>query len=204
MNMNLNEMQNVWNSPRNNLPTEAQQRVADQFARQMIRRRRFQSIWLINTFVWLTIITVIAVWTIAVGQTTPAQEYGLFPLLIVPWGFAIHFLRRYLKPVAPMTRGETSIVDSLRAALTSNRETRSNLKLVGVLYVVMIPLLALAMQQLHAVGKVSERELTSMAIFFGAALLLGGVGIAIRYFGRLLPQQKRLDMLLTELADEAR
>ena len=36
--MNLNEMQNVWNSPRNNLPTEAQQRLADQFTRQVIRR----------------------------------------------------------------------------------------------------------------------------------------------------------------------
>lgn len=201
--MNLNEMQNVWNSPRNNLPTEAQQRLADRFARQMIRRRRFQSIWLINTFVWLTVITVLAIRMVAVGQTT-SQEWGLFPLLIVPWGFAIHFLRRYLKPVTPMTRGETTIVDSLRAALASNRETRSHLKLVGVLYVIMIPFLALAIRQLHAVGKVSERELTSMALFFGAVLLLGGAGIALRYFVRLQPQQKRLDALLTELADGAR
>jgi hypothetical protein len=202
--MNPNEMQNLWNSPRNNLPTEAQQRLADQFARQMIRRRRFQSIWLINTFAWLTIITVLAIWTAAVGQTTPAQEWGLFPLLLVPWGFAVHFLRRYLKPVAPMTRGEITIVDSVRGALASNRETRSHLKLVGILYVIMIPLLALALRQLHLVGKVSERELTSMGLFFGAALLLGGFGIAVRYFARLLPQQKRLDALLAELAGEAR
>ena len=202
--MNLNEMQSVWNSPRNNLPTEAQQQLADQFSRHMMRRRRFQSIWLINTFAWLTIITVLAIWTVTVGQTTPTQEWGLFPLLLALWGFAIHFLRRYLKPAAPMTRGEVSIVDSLRAALASNHETRSHLKLVGVLYVIMIPLLALAMRQLHAVGKVSERELTSMAIFFGAALLLGAAGIAFRYYARLQPQQKRLDALLMELTDEAR
>jgi hypothetical protein len=200
MNMNLNEMQNVWNSPRNNLPTEAQQSLANQFARQMIRRRRFQSLWLINTFVWLTLITVLAVRMLAIGQTTPGQEWGLFPLLLVPWGFAIHFLRRYLKPVLPITRGETPIVDSLRAALASNQETRSHLKLVGVLYVIMIPLLALAMRQLHAVGKVSERELVSMAVFFGAVLLVGGIGIAARYFIRLQPQQKRLTELLAELS----
>lgn len=200
--MNLNEMQNLWNSPRNNLPTEEQQRLADQFARQMNRRQRFQSIWLINTFIWLTIITVLAIRMVAIGQTT-SQEWGLFPLLLVPWGFAIHFLRRYLKPVAPITRGETTIVDSLRAALASNRETRSHLKLVGVLYVIMIPFLMLAMRQLHVVGKVSERELTSMAIFFGAVLLVGGIGIAVRYFARLQPQQKRLDALLVELADGA-
>jgi hypothetical protein len=200
MNMNLNEMQNVWNSPRNNLPTEAQQSLANQFARQMIRRRRFQSFWLINTFVWLTLITVLAVRMLAIGQTTPGQEWGLFPLLLVPWGFAIHFLRRYLKPVLPITRGETPIVDSLRAALASNQETRSHLKLVGVLYVIMIPLLALAMRQLHAVGKVSERELVSMAVFFGGVLLVGGIGIAARYFIRLQPQQKRLTALLAELS----
>jgi hypothetical protein len=200
MNMNLNEMQNVWNSPRNNLPTEAQQSLANQFARQMIRRRRFQSLWLINTFVWLTLITVLAVRMLAIGQTMPGQEWGLFPLLLVPWGFAIHFLRRYLKPVLPITRGETPIVDSLRAALASNQETRSHLKLVGVLYVIMIPLLALVMRQLHAVGKVSERELVSMAVFFGAVLLVGGIGIAARYFIRLQPQQKRLTELLAELS----
>jgi hypothetical protein len=200
MNMNLNEMQNVWNSPRNNLPTEAQQSLANQFARQMIRRRRFQSLWLINTFVWLTLITVLAVRMLAIGQTMPGQEWGLFPLLLVPWGFAIHFLRRYLKPVLPITRGETPIVDSLRAALASNQETRSHLKLVGVLYVIMIPLLALVMRQLHAVGKVSERELVSMAVFFGAVLLVGGIGIAARYFIRLQPQQKRLTALLVELS----
>ncbi len=128
----------------------------------------------------------------------------LFPLLLVPWGFAIHFLRRYLKPVAPATRGETPIVDSLRTALASNQETRSHLKLVGVLYAIMIPLLALAMRQLHAGGKVSERELTSMAIFFGVVLLVGGIGIAARYFVRLQPQQKLLNALLAELAEAPR
>jgi len=201
--MNLNELQNVWNSPRNNLPTEAQQRLADKFTRQMIRRRRFQFFWLINTFFWLTVITVLAIRMIAVGQTT-SQEWGLFPLLFVPWGFAVHFLRRYLKPVTPVTCGETTIVDSLRAALVANRETRSHLKLVGILYAIMIPLLAVAMRQLYTVGKVSERELISMVIFFGAVLLLGGAGIAARYFARVLPQKKQLDALLTELTGEAR
>jgi len=202
--MNLNEMQNVWSSPRNNLPTEAHQRVADQFARQMIRRRRFQSIWLIQTFAALTVVTVLVLWNIAEGNVQSPQEWFLFPLLLVPWGFAIHFLRRYLKPTLPITRGERTIVDSLRAALASNQETRTHLKLIGVLYVIMIPLLGFAMRQLHTIGKVSERELTSMAIFFGALFLVGGIVIAARYFVRLQPQQKRLNALLAELADGPR
>lgn len=200
--MNLNEMQNAWSSPRNNLPAKEQQRVADQFTRQMTRRRRFQSIWLINTFVWLAAITFLASWTIAVGKTKPEQEWGLFPLLIVPWAFAMHFLRRHLKPVTPAARGELSVSESLRAARSSNRTEQSRTKQVAALFAIMIPLLAVAMQQLHAVGKMSSPELSSMAVLFGGVLLLSGAGIAARYFGRLLPQQRQLDALLTELGDE--
>ena len=202
--MNLNEMESAWNSPRNKLPAAEQQQLADKFNRQMIRRRRFQSLWLINTFVWLTLITVAAIWSVMTGATSPAQEWGLFPLLIVPWAFAVHFLRRHLKPVAPTTRGEMNIMDSLRATMVSNLQTRTHLKLVGVLYVIIVPLLAFTLRQLFTVGKVSERELASMALFFGAVLLLSGVGIAARYFTHLRPQQKRLEALLAELADETR
>ncbi len=201
--MNFDELQNDWDSPRNNLPIEQQRKLAEKFTRQMIRRRRFQTFWLIHTFVWLTLIAGLAIWMIAIGKARPVQEWGLFPLLIVPWGFAIHFLRRHLKSVAPITNGELSIIDSLRAALASNRNNQSHLKLVGVLYVIMVPLLALSMQQLHAVGKVSVRGLISMAIFFGATLLICGAGIAARYFARLLPQQKQLNALLAELTNEA-
>jgi len=200
--MNLNEMQSAWNSPRNNLPTEEQQRLARQFTRQMIRRRRFQAIWLINTFVWLALITVFAIWAIAVGKAKLEQEWGLFPLLTVPWVFAFHFLRRYLKPVSPEARGELSVTDSLRAALGSNRTEQSHLKLVAGLFAIMIPLLAVSMQQLHAVRKVSSSELVSMAVLFGGTLLLSCAGIAARYFGRVLPQQRQLNALLTELTDQ--
>ena len=200
--MNLNEMQSAWNSPRNNLPTAEQQRLAQQFTRQMIRRRRFQTIWLISTFVWLTAITVLAIWVIAAGKVKLDQEWGLFPVLIVPWLFAFHFLRRHLKPVAPVTRGELSIAESVRVALVSNRTQQTHSKLVAGLFAIMIPVLALTVQQLHAVGKVSSRELLSMAVFFGGVLLLSGAGIAARYFGRLLPQQRKLNALLVEMTDE--
>lgn len=202
--MNPNEMQSAWNSPRNNLSTEAQQQLAQKFTRQMIRRRRFQALWLINTFVWLTVIAVLAIRTVAVGKVGLAQEWALLPLLIVPWAFAFHFLRRYLKPVSPATRGELSVADSFRAALSSNRAQRSHLKLVAGLFAIMIPLLAVSMQQLHAVGKVSSRELVSLAAFFGGTLLLSGAGIAARYFGRVLPQHKQLNALLAELTNEVK
>jgi len=199
--MNLNEMQNLWNSPGNRPQGAAQLLLADKFARQMIRRRRFQSLWLINTFAWLTLITVLAAWNVLKGKVVPEQEWALLPLLIVPWLFTMHFLRRHLKPIAPVARGELSVTDSFRAALSSNRMEQSHLKLVGALFAVMIPLVALSMRQLQAAGKVSSRELMSMAIFFGGVLLISGAGVAARYFGRVLPQQRRLNALLAELTD---
>ena len=41
----------------------------------------------------------------------------------------------------------------------------------------------------------------SMAVFFGAILLLCSAGIAARYFGRLRPQRRQLDRLIAELTD---
>lgn len=196
--MNLNEMQNLWNAPQNNLPSDGRQQLAAQFARQMIRRRRFQSIWLINTFVWLTIITVVAAWSFAAGRAMPRAEWGLFPLLLLPWSLAIYFWRQHLKPAKS---GELPVTDSFRAALDANRTEMSHLKLAASLLVVMIPVLALVMRQLQAAGKVSGREFTSMAVFFGAALLVGAGGMAIRYFVRLQPRQKSLETLLKDMAD---
>src|ERR1700712_3488585 len=103
--MNSNEMQNVWNSPLNNLSPDQQERLAGQFVRRMNRQRRFQSVWLITTFAWLTIISVIAIWTVSTGNTELTREWALIPLLIVVWAFALHFLRRYLKSSAPLSHG---------------------------------------------------------------------------------------------------
>lgn len=198
--MNLNEMQTLWNSPGNRPPTATQQHLADKFTRQMLRRRRFQTFWLINSFVWLTLITTLAIWNVTAKKIAIGQEWALIPLLVVPWAFAIHFLRSHLKSATPIARGELSVADALRAALDSNRREQAHLKWVGVLFAILIPLLAVSVWQLWATGKVSAgRELTSMAIFFGGVLLISSAGVAARYFGRVLPQQRQLDAVLREL-----
>lgn len=200
--MNLNELQSLWNSPGNRQPTSAQLQLANKFTRQMIRRHRFQTFWLIHVFVWLALITGLAAWNVMAKKVVFGQEWAVVPLLVVPWAFAIHFLRRHQKPTAAIARGEVSVGDSVRAALSSNRTEQSRLKLVGLLFAIMIPVLALSIWQLRAADKVSPREMTSMAIFFGGVLLVSGAGVAARYVGRLLPQQRQLEDLLAELNEE--
>jgi hypothetical protein len=50
--------------------------MAKRFVRQMIRRRRFQAIWLTITFVWLTLATLVVFRTIAAGKLDPMQPVG--------------------------------------------------------------------------------------------------------------------------------
>lgn len=196
--MNLDEIQNAWNSPRNQLPPE-QQQLAQGFIHQMIRRRRFQAIWLTNTFVWLTLMTLGFGVAIEAGKFNFAQEWAVLPLLIAPWLVALHFLRRYRKSASPVSDGTMSVGDSLRAARAALHTERSHLKLVAALLAGMIPFVALAVQQLHAAGKVSSNQQVCMAVLFGGALLAGMVGVAVRYFWRVTPQARQLNAVLTEM-----
>ena len=199
--MNLNEIQSLWNSPSNQMPDPEHERLARQFVSQLIRRRRFQSIWLIVTFVWLTVISVLVFGNLADGKLSPSIEWAVFPLLLVPWGFAIHFLRRYLKPPVTPSSGESPVAESFRAALVSTCAEQRNLKWVTAMWVILIPILIVSARQLQAAGKVSPHELDCMMVFFGGALLASGLGMAIRYFRWLAPQRRRLVGLLDELDD---
>ncbi len=123
--MNLEEMQSIWRSPGNQPPLAAHQMLVDQFARQIKRRRRFQCVWLVNSFVWLTLVSGLAAWNVVEGKFSIRQEWALIPLLLLPWAFAIHFLRRYLAPSAPIARGEVSVIEALKAASDTHRTHRA-------------------------------------------------------------------------------
>jgi hypothetical protein len=201
--MNSEEMQSTWNSGRNDLPAGRHEALANEFALKFARRRRLNSIWLAHTFVWLTFITVVAVWNLGLGKVRPERDWALFPLLIIPWAFACHFLRKHLRADVILITGELPVAAALRAAQSANRAEQSRLKLVGILFAITTPILALSILQLTLAGKVSPRELPSMVAFFGTALLVGALLILTRYFGRVLPEARRLKALLGELAEEA-
>jgi hypothetical protein len=169
----------------------------------MMRRRRFEGLWLAWTFVLLLASTGMALRAIADGKVDLDTQWGLFPLLFVPWAFAFHFLRRFLKPGGSKARGEVPLSDSLRAALAANRTQQAHLKRVGVLFAIMVPILGSSMRQLLLAGKITERELASMAMFFAAVLLVSGAGVAARYFWRVRPEANRLNLLLEELGEGA-
>jgi hypothetical protein len=200
--MNNIEIQNTWNSPANNPPSAQQKLLADKFTQQMVRRRRFQGIMVTNSLVMLTLFVVLGAWSVVTGKAHMQHEWGLLPLLIVPWGFSIYFFKQRLQSGSVTGVGEESIIDSMKKALAANLSNQRHLRLMGVLYLVFIPVLILSLNQLHTVGKVSIRELQSIAVFFAAALGLSMTFVALLYFKRARPQESRIRSLLRELGHE--
>ena len=197
--MNFNELQTLWNA-RGNEPTPAQrEKLTRQFADTLRRQRRNQLIWLVWTFFALTVMTGFASWVIfGTDKVDLAREWGMIPLILIPWSVAILFLKRFLKPAAPLCRGDAAIVDALSAAVAANRAAQSRSKIMGMMYAIFIPVLACGVWQLHSVGKTSSREMLSMTIFFAVALGLGAAAVFARYRFRLVPQQKHLEALLRQ------
>jgi hypothetical protein len=195
--MNFAELETIWNSA-DNRPTAAEREKLTHHVLAWVRRhRRRDIIWLAWTFGVLTIMTSFAAWLLfATDKVNLAAEWAAVPLLLVPWWFAFLFLRRFLRPAGSHCRGDMPIADALAAALKTNEAAQFRLRAVGLLYAVFLPVLAVSMWQLHAVGKASSRELFSMAMFFGGVLLLSGAGVFARYRFRLKPQQQQLEELL--------
>ncbi len=197
--MNFNDLQTAWNSGGNKPNSVQREKLSQQFAASLRRQRRNHLIWLVWTFFLLIAMTGFVGWLVfGTDKVDLASEWGILPLMLIPWSVAILFLKRFLKPADPLCRGDVATTNVLAAAATANRAAQSRLKIVGVMYAIFIPVLAYAVWQLHVVGKTSSRELVSMTIFFGAVLGVCAIGVFVRYRFRLVPQQKHLESLLKQ------
>ena len=195
--MNFAELQTIWNSPGNQPNPAQRERLTQQLLAWVRRQRRHQLIWLAWTLAALTTITAFAGRLLfATDKVDLGIEWGLVPLLLLPWCFALVFLRRFLKPAVSLASGDVPIADALTRAVKANEAAQSRLRAVGLLYVIFVPVLTISIWQLHSAGKASSRELGSMAIFFGAVLLLCAAGVFARYRFRLKPQHHHLKSLL--------
>jgi hypothetical protein len=195
--MNFAELEMIWNSG-GNQPSAGQREKITRHALEWVRRqRRHQGIWLVWTFGVLTVLTSFAGWVLfGTDKVDLGREWGVIPLLLLPWTFAVIFLKRFLKPEMAVVRGDMPIAEALGQAIRTNEASQFRLRAMGVLYAVFVPVLAVGMWQLHLAGKASSRELFSMAVFFGGVLLLSGAGVFARYRFRLKPQHQQLKAVL--------
>ncbi|HEY0943786.1 MAG TPA: hypothetical protein VGD81_00905, partial [Opitutaceae bacterium] len=133
------------------------------------------------------------------GPLALAGQWALWPLLLLPWSAAIHFLRKFLREGAPPKSSIPPLRDALLTARQGNRAERRRLAVIAILLGALAPITAVAIRQLHLAGKASVNEAWSMALVFGLALALGGGSVAWRYRRRLVPERRRLESLLRDL-----
>lgn len=198
--MRLDELERLWKSNVNGPSADERRELTERFTARLRRRRRQDLAWLVWTFIVLSVLTVFVGWIVfGTDKMDLSAEWASIPLLLVPWSFAVVFLRRFLRD-EPIHRGDVTIRDSLTMALTANARKRTKLKTLGVMYAIVLPVLAMSVWQLHSVGKVSGRELVSMGIFFGTALTLGAGAVLAKYWISVVPEGRKITTLLAQFA----
>ena len=191
--MNLDEMQQLWNASGNTPTDEQRNEMIDHFSKTLRRQRRREMAWLIWIFFVLTMLTAGVAWIVfGTNKMNVPTEWGAILLLMIPWGVALLFLRRFLRGSPPVIGGNITLAQSIAARLAANKAQRLKLKTLGVMYLITIPVLAFSIWQLHSVGKVSSRELTSMVSFLGGALALSAGAVLAKYWLSLAPEANKL------------
>ena len=202
--MTTDPLNDLWNSPPNRPEADAGERLASHFVDSLRKRRRFQAWWLAWTFFALTGVTTVAVLhVVSQGPAGVAGQWAMWPMLALPWSVALIFLRRFRQERVAASLVAPSLLAALLSALAGNRAERRRVVGVGVLLLVTAPMSALAIWQLRLAGKATTDQAWSMALVFGAALMLGGGFVLSRYRHHLVPEGRKIEALLGDLASSA-
>jgi hypothetical protein len=198
--MTNDALSDLWNSTPNRPAAEAGDHLASEFVARLRHRRRLQAWWLAWTFVALTGTTsLVVIQLVRQGSAGVAGQSALWPMLALPWLAAFIFLRRFRRERKTPGSSIPPLHVALVAARASNEAECRRLFGVGTLLLVMTPVTALAIWQLHLAGKATASQAWSMALVFGAALTLGGGLATWRYRRHLVPERSRIDALLRDL-----
>jgi hypothetical protein len=197
--MNLNELKQLWASPENN-PGADSKRAFLASAMTAIQRDRNQARGMLIYVLGMTgAMTAFSAWQLFSARGEGVEAWYAHLMIAATWIAALGLARHYRRRTesAPLA-GANSIRDTLESlherASTRCRES----KILLVLYAVFIPLLAIAIQQLQANGKMRPHEASSAATLAGI-IVLGGIGWSLfELYARRRPELRHLESLLSE------
>ncbi len=194
--MNESDLDKAWKSDGNQLSDQDARKLSDEFMTTMHRRRRVERLWLIWIFATLGMTSILAGWLVlATDRVRLNHEWSLVPMLAIPWVFAVYFLRQYREKSKPTPGTSLTIEQTLKQSLLRNTSERRRLRMIGTLYLIMIPTMTIVIQQLENAGKVNPHEISSIYLFLFATLFFSGSFVAWRYFLKLTPEANRLQNL---------
>ncbi len=198
--MSYDELQNLWKSP-GNRPTAADlERQRQALVATLRRQHRVFYCWMALAMTLLALPVVgLADHTLRGGQFALGREWGVLLLLALPWIAAVVFIRRQLRHRRAHSGYEQSVSQSVRAMLDANQAAQQRARIMQVLLALSAPVMALCIWQLQAVDKTRPHEAASLATVMTMLIATSWGGIWWKR-RRLIPEEKRLASLLTDLA----
>lgn len=198
--MNDDPLSRTFASGANQPADKEKNDMIEAMMRDLTGRRHRTSWFLGGVGAVLSLITAGAFATSIAGRGDGAGLWTALLPLALCWGLLLlvglcH--RRHLRDHGAVGR---TVPDSIAALLDANRAGRLRLLFVGGAWLVMLPLLLLALDGLQAAGKMAPAHAGQFLALAGGALLLVILGGAAHYRFNLLPEQRRLEALLRDYA----
>ena len=197
--MDLNELKQLWGSPENT-PDPTSKRAFLNTAMAAINRDRSQARGMLVYVLGMTsAMTVFSLWQLLSAKGEGIEAWYAHLMLAATWVAAVALARHYrLRTQSVKLIGANSIHATLESlhqrASTRCRESR----ILLTLFIAFIPLLAIALQQLQANGKMRPHEATSAATLAGIILISGISWFVFDLYKRRRPELRHLESLLRE------
>lgn len=191
-------LDDLWNSP-GNTPTmvERDSLVSQTMLRVARERRRRKGMTAFTT----ALLLLASAPAIAYRVTHP-EGFGsssiLYLMLASQWLLLLYWVRQLRRGSGDVAGADGSIQDSLRRLLREVDAERRSQWGVVLLYAVFTPLLAVAIGQLIAAGKMAPDEALSGALIFLVIAVVALGSILWRLYRRVLPRRRRLQALLAQ------
>lgn len=173
--MNLNEIEAVWRSSHNQPDPRQTERERSEFVATLRKRDRGFVVGMTLIFTWLVVITGRLLWILVSPDPVRdridlTREWAVIPFLLLPWIGAIVFVRQHRQRRYRHQEVTGSIVESLRALVDQSRGAEARMRSMLLLHLMGVPLLALCIAQIRAVGKARPHEVSSMIVVFALCI----------------------------------
>jgi Na+/proline symporter len=204
--MNFEALEAAWRSSTNRPSAAASAYVLSEVSGELRRRRAELRRLLAFATVSLTMPLALLAYDIATGRSDVidlSREWALIPFAFIPFVVVALIWRRRLAHLRRHPHADSTLIGAFRALLDENAGARARIHLIGGAMALFVPLLAVMLNQLEAVGKMEPAHMVQAGIVLGGGLAAGAVWMAVKYVGRLLPERRQLEALIRQYESAA-
>jgi hypothetical protein len=198
--MDFERLERAWNGPANTPSEAAGAYVVDEMM-ETLRKRR-QATTRLTGFIGVVLVfwTALIAWKITVDPFPfdLAREWAIIPLYLLPWVGLFLIKRRQRRHLTAHPDPYASTAATLRALLDENLTARRRLVITSALMLACLAVVAVALSQLVAVGKMTPTNVLQGSIALGGLMAAIAVYKAWHYARVLKPESKRLERLISD------